>query len=137
MRIHTNQKLEFPEDDESYLVCDGCHSNDRHANYSGVFIMNSTPEEKRENEGKHYCKDCIKFYERPEQQKNKCTDCRKLTDVECHERMTLALGDVIRWDSNVHQQCKEGYNQIGKTKYKCTPNPFSKGIGCSVCGNLL
>jgi|TARA_R110002110_G_scaffold5448_3_gene28237 hypothetical protein len=111
--------------------CDGCGKNDRHSNYSEVFIMYKTLEEKMDNENTDYCDECYPFYARAEQQKNKCVECKKLSDEECDKKHLNCGWDIITRDSNIHPKCLDG--NIGKEKRKCTPNPFSKGLGCSVC----
>ena len=113
------------------ISCDGCGKNDRHSNYSEVFIMYKTLEEKMDNENTDYCDDCYPFYNRVEQQKNKCVECKKLSDEECNEKYLNCGHDIITRDSNIHPKCLD--ENIGKEKRKCTPNPFSKGLGCSVC----
>ena len=66
----------------SIISCDGCGKDDRHSNYSKVHIMYETLEEKMSNENKDYCDECYPFYARAEQQKNKCVECRILSDEE-------------------------------------------------------
>ena len=114
--------------------CDGCGNDNRHINISEIFIYKATLEEKMANENLDYCDECYPFYARPEEQKNKCVECRKLNDVECNEKYLDRCWDIIKEDSNIHPDCLNG--NLGKEKRRCTPNPFSKGIGCSVCGNL-
>jgi len=118
-------------DPRSIISCDGCGKNDRHSHYSEVFIMKKTLEEKMSNENKDYCDECYPFYDRVEQQKNKCVECRILSDEECDKKHSDCCWDIITRDSNIHTKCLDG--NIGKQKRKCVPNPFSKGLGCSVC----
>ena len=93
--------------------------------------MNKTLEEKMSNENKDYCDECYSFYARAEQQKNKCVECRMLSDEECDKKHLGCGWDIITEDSNIHSKCLKG--NIGTQKRKCVPNPFSKGLGCSVC----
>ena len=126
------KKYRFELDDsEPILVmsCDGC-GLETDCNYLDIFG------EKSDYERPCYCKECYPFYIRPEEQKYKCDDCKKLNNQECQEKHDESLWDIISETSNVLDDIKV-WDNIGKEKRRITPNPFNKGIGCTVCGNLL
>lgn len=128
MRKYATESL-IDFDPYSILICDGC-GKETNCEYLNIFG------EKSDYERPCYCKECYPFYIKPEEQKYKCENCKCLTDQECNEKHLDSEWDIITETSPVSNEVKT-WDNIGKEKRRITPDPFNKGIGCTVCGNLL